>query len=362
MNELGEILLNDVDEPVRDPYLLPFSAFGLSPSLTTPPAPPVQPKDADKALVNTALGTFRLNGWLCQEDQEYRSFVVSVKVRSQQRGVLSTENFRVYAENGVLYFDQLALDLPFSAIGGLPIMETLNEINQRSVSSVFMLGTSGIAIRHAMIPRGKEDGYFSAAMLVQTLRQMYHDRRNGLSLLRQVMESRMLDPLFIARAFANPVLPTPAGGLTLEQAENLANFAGFITINDGRQLYLSRDKMPPDRCPVRVNCGSGMLRGHTVIGDVQNGKFSWKFMPSRLRSLIKTDSASKIHERLNALNLRHSPVRYVAARKSLVAMSMAFATDQDITVEQFKQFASALLEHSENGAKAVPLTLTRRAG
>jgi hypothetical protein len=304
----------------------------------------------------------RLNGWFCQEDQEYRSFVVSVKVRSAQRGILSSENFRVYAENGVLFFDHLALDLPLSAIGQIPIMETLNEINQRSVSSVFILGTHGIVIRHAMVPRTKDEGYFSSAMLVHTLRQMYHDRRNGISLIRQVMETRVLDPLAIARAFSNPLLPTPAGGLTLDQADNLANFAGFMTISDGQKLYVSKEKMPPDRCPLRVNCGSGILRAHTVLSDIQNGKFSWKFVPSRLRSFMRGDTASKIHDRLNALNSRPSVVRYVVARRALVALCMAFPTDQDITIDQFKLLAGALFEHADNGGKVAPIPVARRAG
>ena len=335
-------------------------------SLNTPAAPPVEPKDADKGLVNIALGTLRLNGWYCHADESYRSFVMTVKIRTPRRGVIATDTFRVFADNGVLYFEQIVLELPLTAVMQMPILEALNQINQRSISSVFVLQEHGVAMRHALIPRTKQEGCFSVAMMIQTMRQMYHDRRNALSLLRAVVEScGTLDPLAISRAFATPAAPGPLTSLNLLEAENLANFAGFFTINDGRQVFLARQRVPPQLCPVRLTCGPGFLKGEVTIGEIKNGKQHWTAMPSRLQNLLKHNSAAKsmdMYQQINAINYRPGLLRIVAVMKSIVAMGMTFPTDQDMSVEQFKVFGNMLLSYAENGAKATPMPASRRAG
>ena len=369
MNSADNIELEAQEESVgratRDPFagVSFFEEVLPSPSLTTPAAPPVQPKDPDKALVNTALGTLRLNGWYCQPDPSYKSFVMTVKIRTPRRGVIATDSFRVFADNGLLYFEQVVLDLPLTAVTQMPILETLNQINQRSVSSVFVLQEAGIAMRHGMIPRTAQEGRFSVAMMVQTMRQMYHDRRNALSLLRTVVENcGTLDPLAISRAFSTPAAPGPLTSLNLYEAENLANFAGFVTINDGKQVFLSRDKQPPENCKVRLTCGAGFLRGEVVIGQVRNGKHAWTAMPTRLQKMIKANSAVKsmeLYQQINAINYRPGLLRVVTSLKTISALNMVFPTDQDMSVEQFKIFGTQLLNYADGETKSTPMVLGR---
>ncbi len=369
MNSPDNIELEAHEESVGRATPDPFAGVSFfedvrtSPSLSTPAAPPVQPKDPDKALVNTALGTLRLNGWYCQADPSYKSFVMTVKIRTPRRGVIATDTFRVFADNGLLYFEQLVLDLPLTAVTQMPILETLNQINQRSLSSVFILQETGVAMRHALIPRTPQEGLFSVAMMVQTMRQMYHDRRNALSLLRTVVENcGTLDPLAISRAFSSPAAPGPLTSLNLYEAENLANFAGFVTINDGRVVHLSREKMPPDQCRVKLTCGQGHLRGEVLIGHVRNGKHAWTSMPTRLQKLIKANPSVRsmeLFQQINSINYRPGLMRIITSLKTISAISMVFPTDQDMSVEQFKIFGTTLLNYAEDSSKALALTMDR---
>ncbi|HYF51207.1 MAG TPA: hypothetical protein VEJ63_17460, partial [Planctomycetota bacterium] len=222
----------------------------VSVSALTPAAPLLPPKDPDKALANTALGMLRLQNWPCTEEPGYRSFKMTVRFKSPTRGVVANDEFRVFADNGLLFFEQLVLEVP--DLPGIPLLETLNEINQYSVAATFFLKADGVYMRHAIIPRAKEDSVFSVRTLLQSLRQMYHDRRHALSLLRQVVETAVLEPMVVARAFAYPLTPGNVSCGTLEDLADLARFSGYCVNKDSRQVFLSRDSMQPDRCPVRL--------------------------------------------------------------------------------------------------------------
>jgi hypothetical protein len=336
------VLESEVDNSRRganDPFAgFKFDGPGMSRQrVEAPAAPPVEPKDPDKALTNIALGILRFNGWPCQEGSDYRSFVMDVQFRTPKRGVIATDRFCVWADQGVLYFEQPVLDLP-TLPEDTPLLEALNQINLHSVGSMFTFIDNCVSMRHVMIPRSKTEGYMTSAMIVQTIRQMFYDRRCALSLLRQVVETRQLDPLCVAKTYQRAVAPAPIASLTLSQAENLANFAGYHTQNDGKQIFLSRSIMPRQMCPVRLIPCSGFLRGETTIGEVRTG------MSARLKELIKGRKSQVVYEHLNNMNLDPNPLRYVSSMKSVIAMSTFFPTDKDMTVEQFRIFAETLLE------------------
>jgi len=328
-----------------------------SPSLLTPAAPPAQPKDPDKALTNIAIGIFRLKNWPCQEEPGYKAFRAKVKFHSTQLEVTSVDDYRVYASHGLLMLESPVIELP--PLPGVPLLEVLNEINQRSISSVFFLTDQGVSMRHAMIPLTSDENYLTSAMLIQILRQMNHDRRHALSLIRQTVEERRVDPLAVANAFVNPGALNTVSCQTLEQACDMAGFAGFHAFTFGGQVALSQDSVSPEKCHVRIAACPGFLRGYVVLGHPGQGK--WAFMPAAVRGFLRNNTAPKtqqILERLNEMNKTSELVRYVMANKQVVATAACFPCDKPISVEQFKRFADALLENAPS-ASASSATLAK---
>jgi hypothetical protein len=65
---------------------------------------------------------------------------------------------------------------------------------------------------------------------------------------------------------------------------------------------------------------------------------------------------------LNALNLKAGLLRFVCVKHQAVATAAAFPTDQTMTVEQFKVFASALLDCAQHSVPAAPKELVKLAG
>ena len=309
----------------------------------TPPAPPTQPKDPDKALTNVAIGIFRLKNWPCQEEPGYKAFRAKVKFHSAQLGVTSIDDYRVYATKGLLMLETPVIDLP--PMQGVPLLETINEINQRSVSSVFYLEANGVMMRHALIPRPREEGFLTAAMLLQTLRQINHDRRHALTLLREAVESKRLDPLAIARAFAQPCAASAVKSHSLDQINDLANFAGLQTNMLAGQITLNKEVAAPDKCPVRVAALPGFMRGWVTLGDAARSASTWSFIPTSFRDLLKSGRGkpSQILEEINEMNKKAELLRFTYTKRQLVASAAVFPTDAPTSVEQFKVFSEMLL-------------------
>jgi hypothetical protein len=340
----------------RNDFFAPDLSVGrqLSCSETTPAAKPTQAKDPDKALTNVALGLFRLNNWPCEEEDGYKSFKLTVKFRSPNRGLMSTDVYRVRAENGLLIIESMILDLP--ELPGVPLLEMLNEINQRAVSSVFELSPEGIVMRHTMIPRTREEGYFSARMILQTIRQMFHDRTHALSLLRQVVETKAIEPLGIASAFAQPIAPCPVPSFNQSQLADIVGFAGFHALNDGKHVLVSRQIKVADRDSVRLVACPGYICGWMSMGNASRGQYAWTHFPKKLRNLFAKGSTSsgklnQLYEHLNTLNHDARLLRFTAARGEIMAMATLFPTDLPPTVDQFKVFADSLLTFSETGTQ-----------
>jgi hypothetical protein len=298
-------------------------------------------------LTGVALGIFRLNNWPCHDEPGYKAFTARVKFHSAQLDITSVDDFRVHAEHGLLVLESPVLDLP--SLPGVPLLETLNEINQRAVASTFVREGDSIRMRHAVIPRERDDGYLTGAMILQVLRQMNHDRRHALSLLRTVVETRLLDPLEVVRAFATPLAPCALRAHTLAQTADLAVFAGYHVHLLGNHLALSRDDVTPDKCPVRVVVAPGLMRGWVNLGELGKLDRARQTMPVLLRGLCDKLSfiagwPSRLLEHLNDMNRNSRLVRLTYARKYVVATSCLFPTDHVPTVEQFRAFADALLE------------------
>ena len=335
-------------------------------SRETPAATPTLPKDSDKALTNVALGIFKINNWPCQEERGYRSFVARVKFRSPQLGVTTTDNFNVSAEQGLLILQSPVLDLPDKV--SATVLDTLNEINQRSVSSVFIQNGQGIVMRHALIPLQPQEGYLNGAMLLQTLRQMNHDRRHALSLLRQAVENGKLDPLGIARAFAQPMAPSRVQNQTIDQLVDVAALAGFVAFNNGGQLTLSREQISPDKCRVRISVCPGFIRGSIMLGERNGGNYTWRFVPPRIRALLPIDKSNEsgrlaqLYEQCNQLNEHANLVRIVSTQKHVVATSTFFPVDQPISIDQFKVYGEALLQFAESDNRIGHSPVNKMAG
>ncbi|MCY3018254.1 MAG: hypothetical protein NTW87_04375 [Planctomycetota bacterium] len=336
-----------------------------SPSLTTPAAQPTPIRDLDKALTTAALGIFRLNNWPCQDEPGYRAFTARVKFHSTQLGVTTVDDFRVFGERGLLVLESPVLELP--ALPGVPVPEALNEINQRSVSSVFVLDDRGVHMRCALLPRAREEGFLTGAMILQALRQMNHDRRHALSLLRTVVESGRLDPVEVARAFAQPLAPCALRSFTLDQALDLALFAGFHAQEHAGQVALSRTAISPERRSVRIVATPGFLRGWADLGEPSQANPAWALVPNKIRSLctnlrfLARDPREAL-EQLNRLNASAGLVRFVLVRKHVLATATAFPTDQLMSVELLKVWAGALVDCAEQNAPAVARPRAKLAG
>lgn len=330
-----------------------------SPSLTTPAAQPVESKDADKALTNVALGIFRVKKWPCQEEAGYRAFTTKISFHNVN-GASSPDTYRVFAERGLLIIESLVLELP--ALPGVPILETLNQVNQRSVAAVFALTPAGVVMRHAVVPRTRAEGYFTGAMILQTLRQMNYDRRHALSLLRTVVESSALDPLEVARVFSQPMAPSALQSHSLEQAADLAEFAGFQVQQLSGQIGVTRNG-----ATVYIGVCPGFMRGWVKLGEPSPVLGAWTFIPPKLRGLcanihVLGNDENRLLEQLNALNAKASLLRFVYVKRQAVATATAFPTDEIMTVDQFKVFAGALLDCAQHSVPAAPKELVKLAG
>ena len=233
----------------------------------------------------------------------------------------------------------------------------INEINQRSISSVFFLNDSGVMMRHALIPRPREDGFLTSGMILQTLRQINHDRRHALSLLREAVECKTLDPLAIAGAFAQPAAACAVKADTLEQAADLAGFAGLHTNRLNGQITLSRDVLPPDKCAVHVAALPGFVRGWVTLDDSSRATGAWSVMPASIRELLKNVRIKpyKVLEQVNTMNQTAELVRFTYTKRQMVASASVFPTDEPVSVEQFKIFAEALLHFAPSEKSAPPL-------
>jgi len=328
-------------------------------SLNTPAAPPTTAKDPDKALTNVAIGIFRLNSWPCQEAPGYRSFVAKIKFTSRELGVTSTDNYNVTATGGLLIMESLVLEIP--ELPGIPMIEALNEINQHSVSSVFVLQEQGVVMRHAVIPRPREDGYFTGAMLLQIIRQMNHDRRHALSVLRQVIERGLVMPEEIAATFAKAAAPCNVPCHALDQLADLAEFAGFCTQNHAGQLAIARERISPARCHTRFTAGNGFLRATVPLGEITKSHYAWRLVPEQLRNLINgkphAGKPSQLMQQLNLYNRTSGLFHFVATPTQILATAAFFPSDLATTVEEFAIMADALLRLSENGSpKLAPMS------
>ena len=364
--ELSDVEIEG-EEAEREACELPLKpAPAPSVSRNTPAAPPTQPKDPDKALTNVALGIFRLANWPCQEEPGYRAFTARVKFHSIQLGVTSVDAYRVCAEHGLLIIESLVLELP--DLPGVPILETLNEINQRSVSSTFALTPAGVLMRHAVLPRTREDGYFTGAMILQTLRQMNHDRRHALSLLRTVVENGRLEPLEVARAFVQPLAPCALRSHSLDQVADLAAFAGFQVQKLDGQIAVGRNGDGTARAAIHVAACAGYLRGWVKLGEPSPVLGAWTFVPPKLRGLcasIRVLGGNAYHRllgELNVLNAGADLLRFVSVKQQAVATATCFPTDQVVGLEQFKLFADSLLDCVEHSVPAAPKQLVKLAG
>lgn len=313
-----------------------------------PAAEPVAPKDPDKALANVALGLLRLNGWPCQEEPGYRSFKVTVKYRSAARGVIDTDQIHIFAQNGLLYFEQVVLELP--SLPGIPILEAINEINQRSLSSVFVVCSAGVLQRHALVPRSPDDGFFSAKMITLTIRQMYHDRRHALSFLRQVVETGKIEPMVVRRTFAQPAAPNALPSLDQEGLIDLAEFASFVAHRNGPAVLLDRQLRQPEKCPVLLTAHSTHILAQIVVGHVGNVQSLWKYVPAKVRQRFSEAAGflnpNDLLRRVNLANREPGLLRFVVVDRSIVAQAVLYPIDDAITVEQFRTFADQLLQTS----------------
>ncbi len=321
----------------------------------TPPAPPTQPKDPDKALTGVAIGIFRMKNWPCQEEPGYKAFRAKVKFHSAQLNVTSIDDYRVSAAHGLLMLETPAVELP--PLTNVPLLEMINEINQRSISSVFFLTEQGVMMRHALIPMPREDGFLTSGMILQTLRQINHDRRHALSLLREAVECKKLDPLAIARAFAEPAAACAVKSDTLEQTADLAGFAGLHTNRLNGQITLSKDIMPADKCAVHMAALPGFVRGWATLDESSRGGAAWNVIPSAFREMLNKVGTKpyKILEQLNEMNRKAELVRFTYTKRKVVASAALFPTDAPTSVEQFKVFAEALLHFAPSEKSAPPL-------
>ena len=325
-------------------------------SQLTPPAPPVQAKDPDKALANTALGVLRLNNWECKEDDDYRSFTVTVKIRSQKNNVLHSENYRVTADNGLLVIEVPVLALAPEPANALQLLMVLNDLNMFAVGGVLLLTTQGIVMRHAMIPHSQQDGYFNVKMLQHCLRQIEFDRRRARTVLQPLAEFKDYDPFAAEAAFKTAIAPGPVSVLSPKELLELAIAAGYSVHSDPRHLCIARPPAKADLSKVHLVSQNGHVRGTVSVGVITSAKYVFSRCPARIRQSVEgsTDWPSgkidQLYWLLNTLNHVSGVIKFVAMDKRIVATATHFPTDRQMDTNQFTVMANALIECAEASA------------
>ena len=324
-------------------------------SQLTPPAPPVQAKDPDKALANTALGVLRLNNWNCKEDDDYRSFVLTINIRSASQGVIGTEHYRITAENGLLILEVPVLDLPSPAPNAAMLLMVIAELNTFSVGAALLLTTEGVVMRHPMIPHAQQDGYFNVKMLQQCLRQIEHDRRRARTILQPIVESKPYDPFAAEAAYKNPVAPAPIAAMTPKELIDLAMEAGFSVHSDSRFISISRAPAKPELSKVHLLTTQGHLRGIVNVGVTTTARYVISRCPATVRHGLEgtadwpSGKMEQLYWVLNTLNHTSGLLRFVAMDKKIAAIAIHFPTDYAMDANQFKVFANTLIDCAEAG-------------
>lgn len=325
-----------------------------------PAAPPLPPKDPDKALTSFALGMFRVRGWPCQELEGYRAFEVRLGFPRPEGGGKDICKVSVSASGGVLTFETLLLPLP--APPWLPVREALNALNARSGGSVFLLRESGVVARHKALPRLEEHGAFSVQGLFRALRQLHHDRRLALPVLEAALRDQRVDHLSVERAFSAPVAPGAFPPPSVAQLQDLAGFAGYHTLIEGSTLGLSREPCSAEDCRVRVSVAGGVLRGWTVLEEERQARrtgvrgalvrhflrHSKRIGPQFSHSLL-----GRLLERLNVLNDSPGLLRYLWSHGRILAMAVHSPVEAEMKVEEFTLFAEALFRCASEGAREI---------
>ncbi|HEY3322716.1 MAG TPA: hypothetical protein VGP72_19830 [Planctomycetota bacterium] len=305
----------------------------LRASMSTPAAPPTQPFDPDKALVNIALGMFRFHNWPCQDEPGFRAFRAKVKFHSSMLGVTTVDDFRVSGTRGLLVLESPVIDLP--QLDDVPLAQAINEINQRSIAATFVQTCDTVTMHRAISPRPREEGVLTSGLILQTLRQMNHDRRHALTIIRRTVEERRVDHPSVQAAFAQPAAPCAMPALSLQQVDDLARRCGYRAWRIGDELLLSRELTSAERCRVRISACAGFLRG-------------WVAPASVVPASVPAGTAQV--ERANELNRVPGLVRYVVSRKQMTATAACFPTDQPLSQAEFKAFVEALMNEASGSA------------
>ena len=313
-----------------------------------PAAPKTVPKDLDKAITSYALGLFRVNGWPCMELEGYRAFIVKAAFRDSKTGNKDVANITVSASGGVLTFETVVLPLPAPPWNVL--REAINALNLCCGGAVFVLRECGIAARNRLLPGGGDVASFTVEDIMQSLRQLNHDRKLALPILEEAVRDARLSPTSIELTFSGPLLPNvvPTG---FDQLYDLCQSSGYHAVRDGDMIGLSTTPCPFNQCLVQASSVGGVVRLWTVLGeDVEALMASdrWQYVRQVLRTLSRESPAltptqlNQLLERLNSLNDTSGLIRYVWSNGKVYAMAVVPASGKELAVEDLQCFAQAL--------------------
>lgn len=323
-----------------------------------PPAPPTAPKDPDKALTTFALGMFRVRGWPVQELDGYKAFAVKAGFRNPETGQQDVCDVTVSARNGVLTIETQLVPLPEPSLWA-PVRETLNLMNARSGGSVFLLRESGVIVRIKVLPRAAELGAFSTRGILQALRQLNHDRRLAYTVMVDVLQSGVTDRNYIDRRFAQPTAEGINAAMTTAQLQDLAAFAGYYSYLHGDAVAVSRFACPLEECRVRLVVSDAVIRGWAILDDnlTRVPTHAWTFVKHVIKSARESGEmpsrtmVGRLLERLNVLNDSSGLLRFIYSNGCVLAMSVYAPVEPEMTPEEFRLIADALLRCSSEDSE-----------
>ncbi|MBI3828780.1 MAG: TFIIB-type zinc ribbon-containing protein [Planctomycetes bacterium] len=321
-------------------------------------APPTLPKDPDKALTTFALGMFRVRGWPCQEMEGYKSFAVKAGFRNPETGQQDVCDVTVSARNGVLTLETELAPLPEPSLWA-PVRETLNLMNARSGGSVFLLRESGVIVRIKVLPRAAELGAFSTRGILQALRQLNHDRRLAYTVMVDVLQSGMTDRNYIERRFAQPTAEGLSAAMTTAQLQDLAAFSGYYSYLHGDAVAVIRFACPLEECRVRMVVADAVIRGWAILDDnlTRVPTHAWTFVKHVIKSARESGEmpsrtmVGRLLERLNVLNDSAGLLRFIYSNGCVLAMSVYAPVEPEMSPEEFRQIADALLRCSSDDSE-----------
>ncbi|MCK6473166.1 MAG: hypothetical protein L6R28_15585 [Planctomycetes bacterium] len=315
-----------------------------------------------EALCDYAMALFQDLGWACERWDDFHAFSMRAQVANPATDKADSVNVTVSSMGGILSFETVAMALPEPPWHRL--REAMNHLNFCSNSSVFLLRECGVVVRHCVVPRKGEE-WFTSAELMLAVRRLNYDRAVAVSLLEPVARTGLIDYPAIRRSLQKPLTLHHTRPVSHAQLEALSKFVGYRAAWDETTMHLSKDRRPPERCPVHLQIAEGALRVWAVPGSSGSSAWpglKWGIVRQVMRNFgkdgepLSRSQAGRLLERLNALNETASVLRFVWNQGQILALATYPPTERDLPVERYHLIVEAMMRCAQEQGNEIRIT------